>query len=136
MSTRSPPSDDGMAGRSIASSLNGSGSVTVNVEPASAALSAVMRPPISSTRLLVIERPSPVPPYRRVVEGSACVNFSNSDARRSGAMPMPVSATLIFTPASPPSGGSTEMTTCPSWVNFTALAARLTTSWRTRSASP
>ena len=43
-------------------------------------------------------------------------------------MPMPVSATLILTPEVTVSAGSTEMTTCPSWVNFTALAARFTSS--------
>ena len=37
--------------------------------------------------------PSPVPPNRRLVEPSAWVNGSNSRARVSGAIPMPVSVT-------------------------------------------
>jgi hypothetical protein len=37
--------------------------------------------------------PSPVPPKRRVVEGSACANDWNRFARASGEMPMPVSRT-------------------------------------------
>ena len=39
-----------------------------------------MRPPIRSTSVLEIARPSPVPPYRRVVDPSACVNASKTAA--------------------------------------------------------
>src|SRR4030095_14035112 len=38
-------------------------------------------------------RPSPVPPYRRVVEASIWLNDWNSRSSRSGAIPMPVSRT-------------------------------------------
>jgi hypothetical protein len=38
---------------------------------------AHMRPPMSSARRLLIARPSPVPPYLRVVDESACENDWN-----------------------------------------------------------
>ena len=47
-----------------------------NVLPSSGALSSQMRPPISSTSVDEIARPRPVPPNRRVVEPSACLNGS------------------------------------------------------------
>ena len=53
----------------------------------------MMRPPISSTSRAEMVRPRPVPPKRREVEPSACVNGSKIAASRSGAMPMPVSST-------------------------------------------
>ena len=40
------------------------------VEPLPGSLSTHIRPPMSSPRRLLIARPSPVPPYRRVVEAS------------------------------------------------------------------
>ncbi len=66
------------------------------------------------TRCFTIERPRPSPPCRRVVEASACRNRSNTNARNSGLMPMPVSSTVTstweFTRSSttsmrPPAGG-------------------------------
>ena len=42
--------------------------------PCPTSLSTQMRPPISSTSCDEIARPRPVPPYRRVVEASACTN--------------------------------------------------------------
>ena len=66
-------------------------SVTVKVEPVPGLLSAVMSPSISCASRRTIERPSPVPPKRRVVERSACANGWNSRARCSASKPMPVS---------------------------------------------
>jgi hypothetical protein len=46
------------------------GSQTVNTAPPCGRLPAVTDPPCSSTILRTIERPSPVPPFRRVKKGS------------------------------------------------------------------
>ena len=66
-------------------------------------LSTHIVPPISSLRRLLIASPSPVPPYRRVVEASTWLNDWNSRSIRSGGMPMPVSRTanvqLVRAPA-------------------------------------
>src|SRR5512142_3143153 len=51
-------------------------------------LSTQIRPPISSTNFFEMERPSPVPPYLRVVEESACVKLSNMDSTLLAGMPM------------------------------------------------
>jgi len=48
-------------------------------------------PPISVASSRQIDRPRPLPPKRRVVELSACVNGWNSVARSSALTPMPVS---------------------------------------------
>jgi hypothetical protein len=56
--------------------IGGSGlqtSVAVKVDRLPAR-STAMSPSIRCARRRTIERPSPVPPYRRVVELSACVN--------------------------------------------------------------
>ena len=65
----------------------------VKVEPLPGSLSTVMSPPIIWQKRWLIASPSPVPPYLRVVEASACVNAWNSFAICSGVMPMPVSLT-------------------------------------------
>ena len=87
----------------------------VKVEPCPGALATVMSPPIMRQRRRLIARPSPVPPYLRVVEASAWVNSSNSFAVCSGVMPMPVSETAMVTQSAPPSSGrrltSTRITT-------------------------
>ena len=77
-------------------------SVTVNVEPSFGALSTITSPPINCARRRTIERPSPVPPYRRVVELSACENGSNRRACCAASRPMPVSLTPSVTRVSPP----------------------------------
>ena len=83
-------------------------------------------------------RPSPVPPYRRVVEPSAWLNAENSLALCSCVMPMPVSATAISRHARPSLSSSRVIDTwmCPSSVNLTALLIRLVRIWLTRSGSP
>ena len=61
-----------------------SGTVNQNVLPSPGLLSTPISPPISSTSRCEIASPRPVPPYRRVVEPSACVNGSKSAAARLG----------------------------------------------------
>jgi hypothetical protein len=52
--------------------------VNENVDPRPGpSLAASTRPPMSSARRRLIARPSPVPPYLRVVDESACVNDRN-----------------------------------------------------------
>ncbi len=46
------------------------------VDPLPTSLSSQIFPPIISIKRMEIDRPSPVPPYRRVVDVSACVNGS------------------------------------------------------------
>ena len=56
-------------------------------------LSTPTSPPISSASSRQIDRPRPVPPKRRVVESSACVNGVNRRACIAGSMPGPLSLT-------------------------------------------
>ncbi len=108
------------------------------VEPLPGALARPISPPIIVTRRRQIARPSPVPPKRRVVELSDCVNDSNTLACASGAMPTPVSSTsqrsLIASPS--PAINPSRSATLPRSVNFTALPSRLTRTWRSRTGSP
>ena len=71
----------------------GSLRLTKNREPCPGALSIRMLPPINVRRRRQMARPRPLPPYRRVVEPSACENDSKTFACASGAMPIPVSCT-------------------------------------------
>ena len=64
----------------------------MNVVPTSGVLSTATAPPIMSQKRFVIVRPSPVPPYRRVVDESAWANSSKTVSTASGDMPMPWSA--------------------------------------------
>ena len=73
---RPPRGAVGRAARRAASAaLNGSSRRTSSPRPAGF---APHRPPISSTRRLLMARPRPVPPKRRVIESSACTNGSKS----------------------------------------------------------
>ena len=74
--------------------VNGNRAVKLKLDPRDGTLSTHICPPISSTMRLEIVSPSPVPPYRRVVEPSACVNSWNRRAICSGVIPMPVSRTV------------------------------------------
>ena len=65
----------------------------LNVDPCPSVLSTAISPPIISQNRRLIARPSPVPPYLRVVEASACVKSWNSRSICSAVMPMPVSLT-------------------------------------------
>ena len=59
-------------------------------------------------------RPSPVPPYFRVVEASTWENDWNSRPTRSAGMPMPVSLTVNFTMATLPSSPTSDARTTTS----------------------
>jgi hypothetical protein len=61
-----------------ASETNRAGISIQNVAPRPSIPWHPMEPPISSMSVLQTASPSPVPPKRRVVELSACVNASNS----------------------------------------------------------
>ena len=67
--------------------------VNQNVLPCPGSLSTPISPPNAVTICRLIARPSPVPPYSRVVEESPCENDSNSRERTSGWIPAPVSVT-------------------------------------------
>ncbi len=86
---------DGPARRGASASCGLDAQLTVNrkVLPMPGSLSTQIRPPISSTSLAEIVRPSPVPPNRRVVEPSACSNGWKIVSSFSAGMPIPVSAT-------------------------------------------
>src|ERR1700730_4165989 len=62
-----------------------------NELPFPSSLSTQIRPPSISVNRCEIVRPSPVPPYLRVVELSAWVKEEKISFCLSGAMPMPVS---------------------------------------------
>jgi hypothetical protein len=70
--------------------------VTWNVLPlpGTPALSTQTVPPMSSASRRLIASPSPVPPYRRLVDASPWLNDWNSRPARSGEIPMPVSRTV------------------------------------------
>ena len=70
--------------------------VTWNVlpSPGTPSLSTQIVPPISSASRRLIASPSPVPPYRRLVDASTWLNDWNSRSMRSGGMPIPVSRTV------------------------------------------
>ena len=131
-----PTKSRGRAGCSVAV---GAWIVKENVDPLPGpSLCAHMRPPISSARRLLIASPSPVPPYLRVVDESACENDWNSRLMPSADRPMPVSRTAKVSSACPPAAGAavTVSTTSPRSVNFTALESRLRMIWRSRVTSP
>ena len=56
------------------------GTVIVNADPSPTTLRTETSPPINRTSLRVIARPSPLPPYLRVVVASACTKVSKSRA--------------------------------------------------------
>ena len=68
--------------------------VNANVDPRPGpSLRTVMSPPIRRTRRMLMARPSPVPPSRRVRVAFTCVNDVNSFAWSFAEMPAPVSTT-------------------------------------------
>ena len=99
-----------------------------------------MLPSINCTSERTIDRPSPVPPKRRVVEASAWENGAKISACCSGAMPIPVSRTSKhrLEAAAPAAAGAarTIRSTLPRSVNLIALASRLPSTWLIRSGSP
>src|SRR2546428_296086 len=101
-------------------------------------LSTCMCPSINRTRRREMVNPSPVPPYRREVEESACVKLSKIWLSLSLGIPIPVSATeKRRRPASLLSGSFwTRSETLPLSVNLMAFPRRLTRIWRRRFGSP
>ena len=92
-----------------------------------------MSPPIICAKRRLITSPSPVPPYLREVEGSACENDWNRRRCCSGVMPIPLSATANSIHGSPwILTACTSSATLPDWVNFAELLSRLNRIWRTR----
>src|SRR5213592_2382481 len=96
------------------------------------------RPPMSATSFREIARPRPVPPYRRVIETSACVNSSKMVASCSCEMPIPVSRTRNRTDVRPSWYATTaaDTSTSPCSVNLMAFPMRFIRTWRTRVGSP
>ncbi len=109
-----------------------------NVLPWPGVLSTHTRPPIFSTRCRVMVRPRPVPPWRRVVDMSACSNGANRRSTSSTAMPTPVSRTAKCAPHSSADSRDTvtSTVTSPRSVNLMPLPIRFRSTWRRRSASP
>ena len=67
--------------------------VNQNFEPSPMVLSTPISPSILSASSEQMDRPSPVPPKRRVVVSSAWLNLSKIYCCLSSGMPMPVSST-------------------------------------------
>ena len=137
--TRSPVSWSGeIDGGAAAAPLTAKGRVAQKVLPLPKELSTPISPPITSVSLREIASPSPVPPYRRVVEASACENDSKSLRWSAASIPIPVSRTSKRTRtfADSCSTSFTLMTTSPEGVNFTAFEARLSRICLMRPASP
>ena len=135
ISTFSPASDRlAPVAAAPAPPAGSSRAVTVNTEPRPGADSTVSVPPIISASCREITSPSPVPPYLRAVELSACWNGLNSCADTSGAIPMPLSA--IVNATRPCSGDETASSTCPRSVNLIALPTRFVRICRNRTGSP
>ena len=83
--------------------LENTGTRSANVDPSPGILSTVTSPPIKRASFPVIASPSPVPPYRRVVDASAWEKAWNRSPTCSAVIPMPVSLTRKTTksPSSP-----------------------------------
>ena len=69
--------------------------VTVKHEPSPTLLTTLISPPNICASCFAIARPSPVPPYLRVIDESDCVNLSKICSSLSGSIPIPVSLTAI-----------------------------------------
>ena len=67
----------------------------MNVLPCAGALDSLISPPSSVASSRLMARPSPVPPYLRLVPASACWKASKMSFCFSGAMPIPVSLTAM-----------------------------------------
>ena len=140
-STRRPASRswDGAGASAAVARRSASGTVNQNVLPSPGLALDADRAAHRSTSCGEIARPRPVPPYRRVVEASACENGSNSRSRSSGAMPIAGVGDLEPDHArrrrcGPRAGRGPRPR--PRSVNFTALPTRLSSTWRSRAGSP
>ena len=114
----SRPASDG-------SSAPGASIVNPNVEPAPTSLSTPISPPSIRTIRLLMASPSPVPPYRRLMDASACPNDSKRRSTASGEMPIPVSDTSKRSRSAPASPAKTARQTSPRSVNLTAFAEQV-----------
>ena len=86
----------GMAAGAGGAATERAGSRTVNALPSPRpALDTVTVPPCSSTSRCTSDKPMPSPPRARSRLRDTCVNMSNTDARWSAGMPMPLSASVI-----------------------------------------
>ena len=92
-------------------------------------LSTQIRPSIIATRRLTIARPSPLPPYCRVVEESAWVKLEKT-VDQLLRIPIPVSATEKCRKPSPEFPYRYAYGDRPASVNLTALPIRLIRIWR------
>ncbi len=90
----------------------------------------------AATSFRQIARPSPVPPYCRVVDWSACEKASKMVASLSGGMPMPVSFTAIARMPGRSATGPIDSCTEPCSVNLSALLIRLPITCDSRTGSP
>ena len=112
-------------------SISSNSSVKKNVVPCPTSLSKSRRPPISSTNLLEIVSPRPVPPYLRVIDVSAWLNASKIRDFCSLVTPIPLSWTSNFIFVLPLfSEGNRRILTLilpPLFVNLTAFERRLIT---------
>ncbi len=130
VSTACRPAAVGNNPLSAAGSWTSAGNVTVKVVPCPASLATVRSPPINRQNRRLMARPSPVPPYLRVVDASACENAWNNFDTCSGVIPIPVSATSKFIVEDvllPDSASSFQMrrVMVPFSVNLLALLKRL-----------
>ena len=80
-------------GRVASGTVRRSGRRNQNTDPRPASLLTPISPCISSTSCRQMDKPSPVPPYWRVMEESPCEKASNRRARCCSSMPIPVSST-------------------------------------------
>ena len=112
--------------------------VNQNVEPFPSRLSTPMSPPINAASCFEMARPSPVPPYLRLVDESTWVNFSNRIPSLSSGIPIPVSLTenLSRTSLRVCSHRAAVTATSPVAVNLMALPARLVRTWFSLQGSP
>src|SRR5688572_2971156 len=102
------------------------GKRTVKREPWSGTLWTVTEPFINSQKRDTRARPSPVPPYLRVVVTSACVKASKIFSVCATVIPMPVSVTVNSTKTRPASASLAIASVIePSRVNLPALLRRL-----------
>src|SRR5262249_15309342 len=109
------------------------GTAKEKVDPRPGSLTTQMRPPWSSTKVLVMLSPRPVPPNSRLMLASTWRNSPKMWSSWSAGMPMPVSDTL-YTTSFPSSRAG--MVTCPCLVNLSALPTRLVRHWVMRLPSP
>ncbi|PMQ08393.1 hypothetical protein JaAD80_27185 [Janthinobacterium sp. AD80] len=136
-------SSDNAAGTALAALSGAAGTFSKRQmkrksEPLPSSLFTLSSPPIRSTMRRQMARPSPVPPYLRLVLLSPWEKASKMCSCSTAPMPMPVSRTenSSVTLAASSLALRMDSTTSPSLVNLTALPTRLIRICSRRSASP